>query len=93
MTGLIYGFKYANPSTAAGTVVAQMLSQKLGTLTGTIDIVSVETGVPERDSIGERPIAVVNAGEYLVGQVITPQPGSLEGALIYAYVPGRLSPD
>ncbi len=89
--GEIYGMVYVNNSTAAGTIVAELNTQSSGTITGTVDVVTVQPGVPIRDAYTTHAKGRIKAGEYLVGRVVTPTGavGSLEGVLTYAYVPGR----
>ena len=92
-TALIYGFRYIANMTGAGTVVGELRTQRLGTLTGTIDVISVQPGSEIRDGAHEHPIARGNAGEYIVGVVLGPSTGSIEGSMIYSYAPGRISSD
>jgi hypothetical protein len=96
-TALIYGFRYIGEIGGnVGTVVAEIDTQKLGTITGTIDVVSVQPGgYSPRDSVSGHAIARGNAGEYIVGAVVQPtnNSGSIEGVMIYAFVPGRISSD
>jgi hypothetical protein len=88
----IYGFRYANPNPLA-TVMAELTSQSSGTITATIDEVVLTPGQPVvRDSLAERPLAVLQAGDALMGAVIVPTgaAGSIMGVIVYKWVPGRL---
>jgi hypothetical protein len=71
-TALIYGFRYIGEiGGSVGTVVAEIDTQKSGTITGTIDVVSVQPGrFSPRDSVSGHAIARGNAGEYIVGAVL-----------------------
>jgi hypothetical protein len=91
-TAEIYGFSYVANQTGVGTIVAELLNQISGTITGTIDVVDVQPGTPVRDAYTVHAKARVKSGAYLVGRVVTPTgaTGSLEGVLTYALVPGRL---
>ncbi len=96
-TALIYGFRYVGEIGGnVGTIAAEIKTQKLGTITGTIDAVSLQPGVfSPRDSVSSHAIARGNAGEYIVGAVVQPTngTGSIEGVMTYAFVPGRISSD
>jgi hypothetical protein len=96
-TALIYGFRYIGEIGGnVGTVVAEIKTQDSGTITGTIDVVSVQPGgYSPRDSVSGYAIARGNAGEYIVGAVVQPtsNTGSIEGVMTYAFVPGRISSD
>jgi hypothetical protein len=93
-TALIYGFRYIGEIGGnVGTVVAEIKTQDSGTITGTIDVVSVQPGgYSPRDSVSGHAIARGNAGEYIVGAVVQPtnNTGSIEGVMTYAFVPGRI---
>lgn len=93
----IYGWRYANPlsSGTVGTVVAEMLTYRLGTLTGTVDVTQVVGNLNSapRDVPGEIPWGRVEAGDSLVGVIISPNgaTASIIGAVAYRLYPGRLS--
>jgi len=85
----IYGFRYALPN-ATATVLVELTSQSAGTITATIDEVTLTPAQPTvRDSVAERPLAVLEAGDALLGGV-TPSTGSVMGVIVYKFVPGRL---
>lgn len=90
-SAVIYGFRYAQPGAEIGTITAEVLASTAGTLTGTIDVVTLESpsNLTQRDSVGERPVARLEAGQDLVGRVTTPTTGSIEASITYAYLPGR----
>ena len=91
---LIYGIRYALPGAEVGTITAELRAATFGTITGTIDVVTLNTpnNPSIRDSVGERPFYRLEAGQQLVGVIVSPTgaTGSLEGALTYAYIPGKV---
>lgn len=93
---LIYGIRYANPATASGTVTAQLTAFQPfpppGMVVGTIDVVTLTPNLPSvRDAVGERPLYRLQAGQFLLGVITSPGTigASLQGALTFAYIPGR----
>jgi hypothetical protein len=96
-TAEIYGFRYGSPSgggTLTGTIVAELKSSRFGTLTGTVDVVNLIPAIPaQRDPIGGVPLGRVEGGDYLVGVIVVPTgvTASIEGVVVYKYVPGRLA--
>jgi len=96
-TAEIYGFRYAEPvggGTLTGTVVAELKSSRLGTVTGTVDVVQLIPAIPAvRDPIGGVPLARVEGGDHLVGVIVVPTgtTASIEGVVVFKYVPGRLA--
>jgi len=89
---LIYGFRYTAPAAVTGTVSGVMMNQRLGTILGTLDVVTINSSLPDvRDQPAETPISKLEAGQTLVGVVIQPSgaTASLQGVLVYAYAPGR----
>ena len=93
LSALIYGVRYAMPGGEVGTVTAELRASTQGTITGTIDVVTLNNpnNPDERDYIGERPLYKVEAGQDVVGVVVSPTGAnaSIDGALTYANVPGR----
>src|SRR5579875_3341592 len=77
---------------SSGYCHAELTSQSSGTITATIDEVVLTPGQPVvRDSLAERPLAVLQAGDALMGAVIVPTgaAGSIMGVIVYKWVPGR----
>src|SRR5579875_1817474 len=80
----IYGFRYANPNPLA-TVMAELTSQSAATIPATIDAVVLTPGQPVvRDSLAERPLAVLQAGDALMGaaKVPTGSTGTIMGVIV-----------
>jgi hypothetical protein len=90
---LIYGFRYIAPASATGTVSGVLMNQRLGTVLGTVDVVTINSNSPDvRDQPGETPVSKLEAGQTLVGVVVQPSgaTASLQGVMVYAYAPGRV---
>jgi len=91
-SALVFGFRYANAlnSGTIGTVVVEMRTARLGTFTGTIDVAQTSGSPPVRAVPGEIPWGRVEAGDSLVGAIVSPSAaGSIEGVVSYRYMPGR----
>lgn len=105
----LLGFKYTNPISSgtlytSGTVgisninavLAQITTQRFGTITGTIDVVELNaTNINVRDSFNH-PVGRLEAGDQLVGVVINTAAigtvsASIMGVVEYRWIPGRLT--
>ena len=89
----IFGFKYDSPynSGTIGTITVAVNTYRLGTLTGTVDTLTLVPGSPNvRDGFGENPVARVEAGDSLTAVITAPSAaGSIIGVVSYRYIPGR----
>ena len=91
----IWSFRYTYASAVGtGTVLAEIITQRLGTLTGTIDVVTLTAAIGNvRDSVPSHPIGRVEAGDQLCSLILLPSAAaaSIMGVVSYQYVPGRLT--
>jgi hypothetical protein len=92
----LMGFKYTMPigsgTIGVATVLAQITTQRFGTVTGTVDVFNASAAVGNvRDSFSH-PVGRLEAGDQLVGLITIPtgSNASILGVVEYRWIPGRL---
>jgi len=89
MVGVIFHAKYALGG-QTGTVTAYLAQRRAGTITGTLDVVTLTPNVPTYPLIGEGRldsiVAVVDPGHEVVAFTST---GSVIGRILFGYAYGR----
>jgi len=90
MVGVIVHAKYVS-GVPTGTVYVKLMQQRLGTVTGTLDVVVLTPASPVYPTTHGRVdniVAIVDPGHRVVAVCET---GSVIGVVTYGYVPGRMS--
>ncbi|MEM2233824.1 MAG: hypothetical protein QXP81_09845 [Nitrososphaerota archaeon] len=89
MVGVIVSAKYTL-GVQSGTVVGVLAQRRLGTITGTLDVVTLSpssANFPVAYGVRDSIAAVVDPGHEVIAYTTTP--GTITGVILFGYAPGR----